>query len=65
MCGGGGSDPAPPAPAPPPPEAPAIAPEIDATKSNERLLVSSNRVGRSSLRIEPLPSSGIGLGIPT
>lgn len=64
MCGGG-SEPAPPAPAPPPPEQPALAPEIDATKSNERMLVSSNRTGRSSLRIEPLPQTGQGLSIPT
>lgn len=64
MCMGGSQpDPAPPAPAPPPPEQPAIAPEIDATDASERMLVSSNRAGRNSLRIEPLPQQATGLSI--
>jgi hypothetical protein len=58
--------PPPPASAPPPPEDTATAPEIDATDASKKMLITGNRLGRNSLRIDPVASSegGTGLAIP-
>lgn len=54
-----------PAPEPPPPMEPLKAPEISAEQS-DRSLISANRAGRTSFRIDPIggASSGSGLSIP-
>ena len=65
MCMGKSPKPTPPAPEPAPPPEPLKAPETNENDSN-RMLISANRAGRTSFRIDPIggSSSGSGLSIP-
>lgn len=65
MCSSKPPKPVPPAPAPPPPPEALKAPEMG-TEQADRSLISANRKGRSSFRIDPIgaSSSGSGLNIP-
>lgn len=68
MCMGSRPKTETPAPAPPPPSDPPAAPVINEAAANDRMLLSSNRKGRGSLRIDRAsadPAGGAsGLGIP-
>lgn len=67
MCMGKSKPPQEPAAAPAPPSDPPTAPVLNETSASDRMLLTSSRKGRGSLRIDRAtsgPTGGSGLSIP-